>query len=61
MFPATIVVGLAVGYVPFISEGFSLSRIIVFFPFFYAGYMLDPIGKPKPSKARSITACLSTA
>ena len=41
VFPATIVVGLAVGYVPFISEGFSLSRIIVFFPFFYAGYMLD--------------------
>lgn len=41
VFPATILVGLAVGYVPFISEGFSLSRIIVFFPFFYAGYMLD--------------------
>ena len=41
VFPATIAVGLAVGYVPFISEGFSLSRIIVFFPFFYAGYMLD--------------------
>lgn len=41
VFPATVLVGLAIGYVPFISEGFTLSRIIVFFPFFYAGYMLD--------------------
>lgn len=39
--PGSIAVGLAVGYVPFISEGFSLSRIIVFFPFFYAGYLID--------------------
>lgn len=39
--PVSIAVGLAIGYVPFISEGFALSRIIVFFPFFYAGYMLD--------------------
>ncbi|MBO4382591.1 MAG: acyltransferase family protein [Clostridia bacterium] len=39
--PASLAVGLAIGYVPFISEGFALSRIIVFFPFFYAGYMLD--------------------
>lgn len=39
--PASVVIGLAVGYVPFISEGFTLSRIIVFFPFFYAGYALD--------------------
>ena len=41
VFPASIAVGLVIGYVPFISEGFALSRIIVFFPFFYAGYMLD--------------------
>ena len=41
VFPGSILVGLAVGYVPFISEGFALSRIIVFFPFFYAGYALD--------------------
>lgn len=41
VFPASVAVGLAIGYVPFISEGFALSRIIVFFPFFYAGYMLD--------------------
>ncbi len=41
VFPGSILVGLAIGYVPFISEGFALSRIFVFFPFFYAGYMLD--------------------
>ena len=39
--PGSFIIGLAVGYVPFISEGFALSRIIVFFPFFYAGYALD--------------------
>lgn len=39
--PASIAVGLAIGYVPFISEGFALSRIIVFFPFFYAGVKFD--------------------
>ncbi len=39
--PVSVVIGLAIGYVPFISEGFALSRIIVFFPFFYAGYALD--------------------
>ena len=41
VFPASVAVGLAIGYVTFISEGFALSRIIVFFPFFYAGYALD--------------------
>lgn len=41
VFPVSILIGLAVGYLPFISEGFALSRIIVFFPFFYAGYLLD--------------------
>lgn len=39
--PASFLVGLAIGYVPFISEGFALSRIIVFFPFFYAGSVTD--------------------
>lgn len=39
--PASIAIGLAIGYVPFISEGFALSRIIVFFPFFYAGVLID--------------------
>ena len=39
--PGSVIIGLAVGYVPFISEGFALSRILVFFPFFYAGVLID--------------------
>lgn len=32
------VIGIGVGYLPFINETFSLSRTFVFFPFFLMGY-----------------------
>jgi fucose 4-O-acetylase-like acetyltransferase len=35
-----ILVGIGVGYVPFIGEAFSLSRTFVFFPFFLIGFLL---------------------
>ncbi|RYM05765.1 acyltransferase [Sporolactobacillus sp. THM7-7] len=38
--PAAIAVGIAAGYVDFIGTLFSLSRTLVFFPFFYLGYLL---------------------
>lgn len=43
-----LVIGLSVllnlfcGYDNTIGDDFTLSRIIVFFPFFYVGYLLDP-------------------
>ena len=36
----SVVIGLVVGYVDWIGKAFSLSRILVFFPFFLAGYYI---------------------
>lgn len=38
----SVVLALAVGYDPNVGDDFTLSRIIVFFPFYYCGYVLDP-------------------
>lgn len=38
--PLTILIGLLVGYIDYIDHAFSLSRTIVFFPFFLMGYWL---------------------
>lgn len=38
----SIIVSLAVGYFRAVGNVFSISRIIVYFPFFYAGYAADP-------------------
>ncbi len=37
----SITVALIVGYFKFIGDVFSISRIIVYFPFFYVGYVAD--------------------
>jgi fucose 4-O-acetylase-like acetyltransferase len=37
----SIIVSLAVGYFRAVGNVFSISRIIVYFPFFYAGYAAD--------------------
>lgn len=39
---ASTVVAILIGYVDEIGNTFVLSRIFVFFPFFYAGYALNP-------------------
>jgi len=38
----TIILACFIGYDPSISDLFALSRTIVFYPFFLAGYYLDP-------------------
>lgn len=38
----SVLMALAVGYDPNVGDDFTLSRIIVFFPFYYCGYVLDP-------------------
>ncbi|WP_035855710.1 acyltransferase family protein [Jeotgalicoccus marinus] len=39
--PLTVLIGISVGYVDLSSFGLSLSRTIVFFPFFLAGYYMN--------------------
>ncbi|MDD7114635.1 MAG: acyltransferase family protein [Lachnospiraceae bacterium] len=41
-FPLTIVIACLAGYVEEIGSFLYLSRIIVFFPFYFAGYLLKP-------------------
>ena len=38
----SILLSLVIGYVPAISEFLVLRRTIVFYPFFYVGYVMDP-------------------
>lgn len=38
---ATFAISLAVGYISEIGDGFMLSRIFVYYPYFFLGYMLD--------------------
>lgn len=40
----SILVALIAGYIPFIERPLSLSRVIVFFPFFLFGYLLKEKG-----------------
>ena len=42
IFFSSIILGLLVGYDPTIRDQFVLSRIITFYPFFFAGYVLNP-------------------
>lgn len=37
-----MVTALAAGYDPSVGDEYELSRIVVFFPFYYCGYVLDP-------------------
>ncbi|QGH36405.1 acyltransferase family protein [Gracilibacillus salitolerans] len=39
--PLAFAIGVLVGYLPFIGPSFSLSRTLVFFPFFLIGYWLS--------------------
>lgn len=39
---AAVVTALAAGYDPNVGDEYELSRIVVFFPFYYCGYVLDP-------------------
>lgn len=38
----SIIAGCLVGLIPYIGREFSLSRTIVFFPYFWAGVIIDP-------------------
>lgn len=38
-----VILGCAVGYIPWINRGLSLSRTIVFFPFYFAGLLCQPV------------------
>lgn len=42
VFPVSVIISLVAGYVGFIGDQFCISKFIVFFPFFYAGYCLTP-------------------
>lgn len=42
VFPVSVVISLIVGYCNFIGNFLCLSRLIVFFPFFFVGFRLDP-------------------
>ena len=44
---ASVMIGLLAGYVDWIGKAFSLSRILVFFPFFLAGYYIRQEGMGK--------------
>ena len=39
---ASLAIALAAGHFPAIGDGLCLSRIIVFFPFFWLGFLLSP-------------------
>ena len=39
---AAMVTALAAGYDPSVGDEYELSRRVVFFPFYYCGYVLDP-------------------
>ncbi len=41
VFAVTILVSLTVGYINEIGDTFMLSRIFVYYPYFFLGYMLD--------------------
>ncbi len=38
----SVMASCVVGYIPMIHRGFSLSRTIVFFPYFFVGVLTDP-------------------
>lgn len=40
--PVSVVIALLAGYIDSIGNFLCLSRLIVFYPFFYAGFCLDP-------------------
>ncbi|WP_208590679.1 acyltransferase family protein [Gracilibacillus suaedae] len=54
--PLAFIIGVLVGYLPFIGPSFSLSRTLVFFPFFLIGYWLsqDQIFKLKTVNNKAI-------
>lgn len=62
MIPISIIVGLLVGFIPWIGSTLSLSRTFVFFPFYILGYYakdLDLLSKIKTKKVKNITIILS--
>lgn len=40
--PASVLLACLAGYVPWIGSFLYISRILVFFPFYYLGYILNP-------------------
>lgn len=42
IFPVAFIISFSAGYFDFIGDFLCLSKFIVFFPFFYAGYCLTP-------------------
>lgn len=57
----SFLLALAVGYIDAIGRSYSLSRIIVFFPFFLLGYVVRDVkwDKPKEGSARMAGILLS--
>lgn len=62
MLPISIIVGLLVGFIPWIGATLSLSRTFVFFPFYVLGYYarnLKILSKITEKKVKIITIILS--
>ncbi len=62
MIPLSIVIGLIVGFIPWIGSTLSLSRTFVFFPFYVFGYYakeLKILEKIKTKKIKTLTIILS--
>lgn len=55
-----IIMGLMIGYDESISDQFALSRIIVYFPFFYMGYCADSDKLIEMSKKKGIVLGAAT-
>ena len=54
VFPLSIIIALAAGYFNIIGDFLCVSKFIVFFPFFYAGYCFNPIKAEKFIKTKKV-------
>ncbi len=62
MIPLSIVIGILVGFIPWIGSELSLSRTFVFFPFYVIGYYakeLNILPRINTKKVRHITIIVS--
>lgn len=62
MIPTSIIIGLLSGFIPYIGETLSLSRTVVFFPFYVIGYYaqdLNLLSIIKTKQIKKLTFILS--
>jgi fucose 4-O-acetylase-like acetyltransferase len=59
--PASIVLALAAGFVPFIGMDLSLSRTVVLLPFFLAGHRMREKGRPPTEAVGRMTGAILVA